>query len=545
MLRFTSVSKAFDGRPALVDVTFGVPAGSRTAVVGVNGSGKSTLLRIAVGALAPDRGAVALAPGATVTHVPQDYALLAGRTVEAYLRERAGVAGLERRLRELERALADGEAGAADAYAGVLDRYAALGGYEVDGRIERALGRLGLPPVLLHRELGTLSGGQQVRVGLAGVLASRFDVYLLDEPTNNLDLPALDLLEEFVATASATFLLVAHDRAFLDTVATDVVELDEHRHTAEVYGVAYAEYRTLRERALARRSSRYRAYAAEVDRLQAAAAGRRASAAATTDLRPARDNDKFARHFFAQRSAEQAARAARRIERRLARLEEVEGPRGAWELRLSLAAGSRSGDRVVRAEGVRAILGSFRLGPLSLDVGWRERLAIHGHNGAGKSLLLGLLTGAREPDAGQVRVGAGVRFGVLRQGGADLAGADSALAVFRRALGWTESEARTLLAKFDLGADHVLRAGANLSPGERCRLGLAILVAQEANCLVLDEPTNHLDLEAQEQLEQALTTFDGTLLVVSHDREFLARVGVTRRVTLHDGHLVEDRLTSS
>lgn len=540
MLTFSRVSKSFSGRVALSDVTLTVPAGSRTAVVGVNGSGKSTLLRLAAGVIAPDSGSVRTAPGTAVAYVPQDYGFVVGDSVETFLKERAGVLGLERRLRALERALADGDDGAAEDYVAATDAYAALGGYEVDGRIERALKVLSLPPALLRRPLGELSGGQQVRVGLAGVLASRFSLYLLDEPTNNLDLDALGVLEDFVAATDATFLLVSHDRAFLDATATDVVKLSEHDHTAVAYGVSYAEYRGLREQVRAAQSARYAAYLAEVQRLQAAVRAQRAKAAKTKDSRAPRDNDKSARNFFAETSSRQAGKATKALEQRLARVQAVPEPRNTWQLRLDLSRASRSGDLVALLEDASKTYGDFTLGPLSLALHWRDRVALQGHNGAGKSVLLSLLTAAVAPDAGTARLGQGVVVGVLRQSGTDLAGDGSGLAVFQRHVGGPESDARTLLAKFDLGADHVLRPVATYSPGERCRLGLAILMSRGANWLVLDEPTNHLDLEAQEELEQALIAFDGTLLVVSHDREFCQRIGLSRRWHLADGRLLAD-----
>jgi ATPase subunit of ABC transporter with duplicated ATPase domains len=540
MLTFSGVSKSFDARPALVDVTLSVAAGSRTAVVGVNGSGKTTLLRLAAGELDPDRGNVSLPTGATVAYVPQDYGIVAAATVEQYLKLRAGVLGIEHELHALEGAVAAGDEVAAAAYADALDRYAAVGGYEIDGRVQRALAALQLPAATLPRPLGELSGGQQVRVGLAGILASRFDLYLLDEPTNNLDLIALELLTDFVATADATFLLVSHDRAFLDETANSIIEIDEHSHTAEAFGVSFAEYRQTRARLLATQSARYRAYLDEVARLQGSIRTKRTSAARRTDNRPPRDGDKMQRDFLTERAATGAGKSVRALERRLQRLEAVAEPRTGWELRLSLAATSRSGDLVVEADNVVKTYGPFRLGPLALAVHWRDRLALLGHNGAGKSVLIGLLTGAVKPDSGTVRRGPGVRVDVLQQGGADLAGRGSGLATFLAAVPTTEADARTLLAKFDLGADHVLRGVYSYSPGERCRLGLAILMAKGANWLVLDEPTNHLDLEAQEELEQALTGFDGTLLMVSHDREFLERIGITRRVELADGQLLND-----
>jgi ATPase subunit of ABC transporter with duplicated ATPase domains len=274
-----------------------------------------------------------------------------------------------------------------------------------------------------------------------------------------------------------------------------------------------------------------------VRRLEAAARAQRERAATRRDTRPPRDNDRFAPHFFAQRATQQAGRKAKELERRIARVETVEEPRIPWALRLDLGRRSRSGDLVAELRDVEKTYGAFRLGPVSLTLTWQERLAVHGPNGAGKTVLLSLLTGAVAPDAGTVRVGAGVEFGVLRQSGADLVDDRTGLEVFRDHVGADQASARTLLAKFDLGADDVLRPVAGYSPGERCRLGLAMLMARGANCLVLDEPTNHLDIEAQEQLEQALATFDGTLVVVSHDREFLSRIALTRHVELEAGQV--------
>ncbi len=262
--------------------------------------------------------------------------------------------------------------------------------------------------------------------------------------------------------------------------------------------MSFAEYRQTRARLLSAQSARYRAYLDEVARLQGSIRTKRTSAARRSDSRPARDGDKMQRNFLTERAATGAGKSVRALERRLQRLQEVAEPRNGWELRLSLAASSRSGDLVAEEDEVVKTYGSFRLAPLPLAVHWRDRLALLGHNGAGKSALLGLLTGDVQPDSGTLRRGPGVRVGVLRQGGADLAGGGCGLATFLAAVPSTEADARTLLAKFDLGADHVLRGMDSYSPGERCRLGLAILMAKGANWLVLDEPTNHLDLEAQE-----------------------------------------------
>lgn len=289
-----------------------------------------------------------------------------------------------------------------------------------------------------------------------------------------------------------------------------------------------------------RRPGSYRTEVDEVARLRTAQQVAARRARRNGDTRPARDNDKGLRNLFAEGAQVSAAGAATRIGRQIERREPVEQPRTPWELRLSLDGGRRAGDDVADVRGAVRRVGSFVLGPVTFALRWGERVALGGPNGAGKSLLLGLLAGDDPPDAGTVRLGSGVRIGLLRQGGAAL-GAEAAtgLAAFRAAVPATdEAAARTLLAKFDLGADDVLRPVPSWSPGERCRLGLAILVARGANVLVLDEPTTHLDLDAAGELQHALAAFTGTLVVVTHDRALLAGIDITRHLELVEGRLV-------
>lgn len=304
--------------------------------------------------------------------------------------------------------------------------------------------------------------------------------------------------------------------------------------------MTFAEYREVRARLRAAQSAAYRDYLDQVGRLKTAIQQQARDASKAKDTRPPRDNDKYAPHFFAQRASRRAGKTMQALQRRLARLDAPEQPRAGWQLRLDLSRAARSGDLVAELRDVRKTFGDFTLGPLSLSLHWRDRLVLQGHNGAGKSVLISLLTRTVASDVGTVRLGNGVHVGVLLQSGTNLANGSTGLSVFHQHVSMTQAEARTLLAKFDLGAEHVHRPVDSYSPGERCRLGLAVLMAQGANCLVLDEPTNHLDLEAQEELEQALIAFDGTLLVVSHDREFVERIGITRRVELADGGLVVD-----
>jgi ATPase subunit of ABC transporter with duplicated ATPase domains len=393
----------------------------------------------------------------------------------------------------------------------------------------------------LDAGMASLSGGQAARAGLASLLLSRFDVLLLDEPTNDLDLAGLDRLERFVDDTDVGIVVVSHDREFLARTVTRVVELDLAQQRVSVFGGGYGAY--LEEREVARRHARerYEEYAGTVEQLQERSRTQRAWA--DKGVRAARrnpaDNDKFIKHHNVASSEKQAAKA-RQSDRMLERLEVVEEPRKEWDLRMTIAAGRPSGQVVAVLNGATVRRGAFTLGPVTLQVDRGDRVAITGANGSGKTTLLGLLLGTLAPDDGAASLGASVEVGEIDQARAAFEGDGPLLDAFGTEVpDLTQADVRTLLAKFGLGSEHVMRPASTLSPGERTRAGLALLQARGVNLLVLDEPTNHLDLPAIEQLEQALDGFDGTLLLVSHDRRLLDAVLVNRRIAVDDGQVTE------
>jgi ATPase subunit of ABC transporter with duplicated ATPase domains len=395
--------------------------------------------------------------------------------------------------------------------------------------------------VALDADMRSLSGGQAARAGLASLLLSRYDVFLLDEPTNDLDLDGLERLETFVTGLRAGTVLVSHDREFLTRTVTSVVELDLAQHQVAVYGGGYASY--LEERATARRHAReeYEEYADTRASLEARARMQRAwmDKGTRNALRKAPDPDKIARRARAEGSEKQAAKA-RQTERMIERLEVVEEPRKEWELRMEIAAAPRSGAVVATLRGARVRRGDFVLGPVDLQIDWADRVAITGANGSGKSTLLAALLGRLPLDEGTASLGPGVQVGEVDQARALFRGEETLLDAFRAPAPDLEpAEIRTLLAKFGLKAAHVLRPAATLSPGERTRAALALLQARGVNLLVLDEPTNHLDLPAIEQLESALASYQGTLLLVTHDRRMLDAVHTTRRIEVDGGRITE------
>jgi ATPase subunit of ABC transporter with duplicated ATPase domains len=453
--------------------------------------------------------------------------------VLAHLGRRTGVSAATAEMEAATGALAGSEPGADDRYATALDRWLRLGGADLDVRAAETLADLGLGDAVLGQDMPTLSGGQAARVSLAGILLSQHDVLLLDEPTNDLDFDGLDRLEKFVARAPAAMAIVSHDRAFLARTITSVLEIDEHHHTGTLYNGGWESF--LDEKATARRHAEeaYGEYRATKRDLEDRVRRQRqwSVAGVKRETKRPRDNDKAQRDFRINRTEKQAAKV-QISERALQRLDAVEKPWEGWQLHLDIAAAPRSGDVVARLTGAVVRRGSFELGPIDLEVRWADRLAILGPNGSGKSTLLGALLGRLPLAAGERWMGPGVVVGELDQARARLTDDRPLLESFEAASGLLRQDARSLLAKFGLGADHVLRPAPSLSPGERTRAVLATLMAQGVNCLVLDEPTNHLDIAAIEQLEQALTTWHGTLLLVTHDRAFLDSVTTTHTVEL-------------
>ncbi|MBY8877845.1 ABC-F family ATP-binding cassette domain-containing protein [Actinacidiphila acidipaludis] len=517
-----------------------VGPGDVIGLVGANGAGKSTLLRLLAGLTAPEEGTLRLSPAdANVGHLPQEPDRRA-ESVRDFLARRTGVAAAQAALDAATQALVDGTPGADDAYATGLDRWLALGGADLDDRADEAAASLGLG-ISLDADMRSLSGGQAARAGLASLLLSRYDVFLLDEPTNDLDLDGLERLEKFVTGLRSGTVLVSHDREFLTRTVTSVVELDLAQQQVSVFGGGYASY--LEERATARRHAReeYEEYADTKASLEARARMQRnwMDKGTRNALRKAPDGDKIARKARAEGSEKQAAKA-RQTERLIERLDVVEEPRKEWELRMQIAAAPRSGAVVATLRGARVRRGSFGFGPVDLQIDWADRVAITGANGAGKSTLLAALLGRLPLDEGTAALGPGVLVGEVDQARGLFRGEETLLDAFRGPAPDLEpAEIRTLLAKFGLKADHVLRPAATLSPGERTRAALALLQARGVNLLVLDEPTNHLDLPAIEQLESALASYEGTLLLVTHDRRMLDAVHTTRRIEVAGGRVTE------
>lgn len=489
--------------PLFSGVTFRLNAGERAALVAPNGAGKSSLLRILAGELSADRGSVLCEKGARVGYYRQSHeALPSGDLLEALMSGFSELVALRHALTEAEHGAASGRQEDLDALSRAVDRYHAAGADQLEQRVSTIATRLGFSPADLQRDVSSLSGGERGRLILGAVLATEPELLLLDEPTNHLDLDTIRWLEGWLTAQKSAVLVVSHDRAFLDAVCPITMELG--RTSFRVYPLPYTAYHTER--------------AEDLERERALAEEQAAFVQKTED-------------FIRRNIAGQKTKQAQSRRKMLEKLDKVERPEDVWaraeRVRFRFADAARSGDIVLECRGLEAVRGGRRLFH-GLDVLVRrgDRIGIVGANGCGKSTLLRLVAGLGAPeDRGSVKRGTNLREGYFDQHLGSLDPASSCIDEVRSVRGdFNQDGARQYLARFRFYGDDPFRQVASLSGGERTRLALAKLLLEPKNLLFLDEPTNHLDIPAAEILEEALTGFEGTVLLVSHDRRFLETV---------------------
>jgi ATP-binding cassette, subfamily F, member 3 len=540
MLRVDRVSKIFGGDVVLNKVSFQIGSSDRVALIGPNGCGKSTLLQIIAGQIPPDGGRVHWeSPRHTCAFVPQTISFPPATTVGDLLIEtRAPLADPSGEVERLALALSEARpeqqpallAAYQVALTALVDN---VHGQDLASRPElRAVMEFADLPDHLPAEL--LSGGQQVRLALARALAEAPDLLMLDEPTNHLDVAALDWLEEVLLNFKGALLVVSHDRRFLDRVATRVLALEGVDHTLQSYTGNYTDYAQEVDRSLARQWSAYHEQQVRVARLEASI---------HRVEQQARGIEQETIHFYFRKVALGLARRAtvqkRRLERSLADEQNIEKPSQSWQMKLDLVEQARAPQIVLALEALELAFPPLcLLTPTDLTLRHGDRVALLGANGTGKSTLLRCIAGEMPPFAGKVRLGPGVKVGYLSQTPGEMT-AETPLAAIRQAAPLDETAARTFLHQFLFSGDDVFRPCEKLSAGERARLELARLVAKGCNFLILDEPTNHLDIASRQRFEQALASYDGTLLAAVHDRFFAARCATTTW-TITERRLVVD-----
>ncbi|MFI0711541.1 ribosomal protection-like ABC-F family protein [Streptomyces inhibens] len=513
-----TVSKSFKGRLVLDSVTCSLAAGERTGIIGENGSGKTTLLRLLAGRERPDQGEVVVQATGGVGYLSQDERMEPQATVQQIIdRALSDLRAVEQRMRRLEAAMADGDESGMAEYGERMTVFELRGGYDADARVERALHGLGLGLVGRDRTAGSLSGGERVRLRLAAVLAAAPEVLLLDEPTNHLDDGALSWLEEHLRSRRGTTVAVSHDRVFLERVATSLLEVDADRRRVVRYGNGYTGYLAEKTAARQRWAQAHDQWQADIDRLREAAA---TTARQVAPGRPMKDGNKMAYDRAGGRVQQSLASRVRNAEERLRRLLAHPVPPPPEPLRFTPVLRARRLQGVVLDAADIAV--TDRLDRTSLTVTAGERLLITGPNGAGKSTLLRVLAGEVAPDSGSVtRRG---RISYLPQEPQPGEPDETVLAAFARGrAGEAAGYAERLLSLGLFDRDQLTVPVGRLSTGQLQRLALARLLSEPSDVLLLDEPTNHLSPALVEDLETALTGYNGAIVIVSHDRRLHRR----------------------
>ncbi|WP_075618486.1 ribosomal protection-like ABC-F family protein [Paenisporosarcina indica] len=516
------ISKMLGGNLIFEDLSLAIKTGDKLGVVGRNGTGKTTLFTLISGIETPDQGSIHFKKGTKIGYLAQipSYSVeVTGHDVLLLAFEE--LVGMQQKMNALEEKMAKATPTEMDKllkqYGDLQEEFTRRDGYSMDTDIEKVVQGLQLT-AFVDRSFISLSGGEQTKIMLGKLLLTKPDLLLLDEPTNHLDLFAVEWLEQYLVTYEGTVVIISHDRYFLDQVVTKVADLEEGELT--LYHGNYSSFAIQKEERLMREFQEYEEQQKKIKKM--------------------REAIKRLRLWANEAVPPNAAlhRRARNMERALERMEKVRKPLiDPKKMTLTFDTASRSGKEVVVMEGVSKSFGDkMLLWKSDFNVFWKDRIAIVGRNGTGKSTILKLLRGELAVDEGVARLGSNVRVGFLSQHFEITDPKARLIDVFRKEVSMYEGEARNVLARFMFYGPDVYKRVGDLSGGERMRLRLAQLMHQDVNLLMLDEPTNHLDIDSREVLEEALEDFQGTILAVSHDRYFLNKL-FPRTAWLNAGEL--------
>ncbi len=532
MLVANNIYKSYGPTTILSNISFSLNRGEKAGLIGANGVGKTTLIKILAGIEIPDSGRLVFTPSTTIGYLPQTIGEQTGQTIDEILKKAAGnIQEIETKMHQLEQdmVLVDSEnlANLIHEYIRISEEFLEHDGYDSDYRIKRAMEGLGINLLFRSRTIDTLSGGEKTRVNLAALLLSSPTLLLLDESTNNLDSDSLIWLEKYLANHKGAILVASHDRQFLNNVVNIIFEIDEYSHQLKIYTGNYDAYKLTKESERAKWKEAYRRQQEEIRSLQRIV---KKTIHSTVHRSKSRDNDKFIPHFKGERRQDSLSRSVRNAQERLGRIEENPIPRPAKPLQIrpnvKLQPVIRSSE-VIKAKDIFKSFGTARvLNGVDLTISHESKVVITGPNGSGKSTLLRILAGKEKADGGRVEYAPAIRIGFLPQETGTYLPDISVIDYFRHNLvGYEEEFIFDLVTCGLFHYEELHKQLWQLSLGQLRKLEIARMIATMPNVLILDEPTNHLSLDVLESFESAIMTFQGPVLSVSHDRQFIRKFG--------------------
>ncbi len=537
MLQVENVGYEIEGHRIFRDVTFAINKGDKIGLVGPNGAGKTTLLEIIAGHIQPTEGSI-VKGDYEVGVLPQDLTQWLRKTVYEFVEEVTGVTQVridyEKSCVKIE---TDTNNKTLEEYEHALEKYNKYNVANFDNTLERALALAGLKNIDVHHDLDLFSGGQKTRIALAALFAANYDVVLLDEPTNNLDDQGIVILEKFIKNSRSAFTMISHDRRFLRNATSRILELLGGEKGVNRYGLGYDEYVISREKEREASVKRYDQYEVERKRLRKAATKASSRSDSASGQRSRSDNDKLSSNFRGEKATSRHARQAQVITSRLDRLEPPERPEEEIALLFSLNEVDRKKVTLLTIDSltVKYENSDKVYGPLSLTIVNGDRVAITGNNGVGKTTLLKAIVGQQPIYSGFRKLGTETKLIYMDQRQSVPLPNSNAIKNLRILAPSIElHEAIRLLIRFNLHREVIdVVPAKELSGGERAKIILASMVANKANLLVIDEPTNNLDIPTIEGLETALRGYKGSIIVVSHDRDFLKSLDINHKIHIN------------
>ena len=541
MLKIENISKSYNGKDVLNNINFTIDEGEKAGIIGLNGIGKTTLLKIIAGEELPDSGKIITDKNSLIGYFKQEFKISEeDRDIVSFIRNFIGIDVIEEQMNETEKAMETDESKIQE-FCDLQEEYMRLDGYNINYRLDQILEGLGLDNNIKEKKIAELSGGQKEKVMLAAVLLKGTDLLLLDEPTNNLDIKSINWLEKYLKSNKSPMIIVSHDRKFLDDVITKVMEIDYYTRNIKEYPGNYSAYKKFKEEEQNSQIKKYNEQQEKITEMKKSISQKK-EWAQKGNKQGVSDNDKYTRGYVRDR-AQGLASNAKKIETQISQMNKIEKPKIKNKLHIDISNEKTKGNKNIEARDlVSGYENGFKNDSISLSIEYGDRLVIIGENGSGKSTFLRTLIGKQKPISGEDNIGSGVKIGYLAQDTKENTN-DSIEDYFKKSINYAELEDKsliyTVLKQFNFDYEERKKKYSMLSPGERTRLKLAIFSMQDINTLVLDEPTNHLDIEALEAIEEVLNDFDGTVIAISHDREFVKNINPTKVLKFSNGKIKE------
>ncbi|HOZ54418.1 MAG TPA: ABC-F family ATP-binding cassette domain-containing protein [Clostridia bacterium] len=526
MLKVSKVSKFYESKCILKQIEFSLNLGEKIGLVGSNGIGKSTLMRIIAGFEEADDGIVEIDNPEFIGYLRQEFNIIEeSETINSFIKKEIGIEELENNLKKLEKNMGD-DIDKIEKYCELQEKYSLLDGYNFDYKLDSILNGLGLGNEIKNIKIEELSGGQKNKVMIALVLLKGAELILLDEPTNNLDLKSIKWLENYLVTVNVPFIIVSHDRRFLNKVINKTIEIDEFERTCKEYPGNYSQYLEFKIKEEEKQLELYVNQQIEIKTLQDSIKQKK-DWAAKGRKQGVKDNDKYTRGYERDRSSGLASKA-KQIEKQIQQIDKIERPKTRNKLQIKINPLKLKGSlNIFLKDLVCGYKNGFQTDSNSFSVNFGEKIVIIGDNGSGKTTFLKTLMKEQEPISGNLAIGNALKIGYIAQDTKEKTDLDIDDYI-KNAIDYEKLEDKsmiyTIMKQFNFSYEDKNKKYSQLSPGERTRLHLAIFSLLDINTLVLDEPTNHLDIEALEALEEVLENFEGTVIAISHDREFIEKI---------------------